>query len=63
MSLLVIVIYNLQQMSTKTNKQTNSMEHILSLEANSQLVKELPAFSGTRWFITMLTEAHHWSLS
>jgi len=29
----------------------------------TQLVKKFPEFYGTRRFITVLTTAHHWSLS
>jgi len=41
--------------NTLTNSLTNSMEHIHSSDANSQLIKIFSAFQGTRRFIIMFT--------
>jgi len=38
------------------------MEQSPSWEANSHSVKKLPAFYGTRRFITAFKRARHWSV-
>jgi hypothetical protein len=42
---------------------THCSRFLLEKLTSLQLVKKLPAFYGSRWFITTFTSAHHLSLT
>jgi len=47
-----------------TSLEVDSMEHSPSWEASSHSAgQEIPAFYGTRRFITVFKTTRHWSLS